>query len=98
MNSKKLKKVISTVPTYDDNLHLLKTIKEINPDVTVIVTAQRISEANSLYDHGADYVITPKISAGHEVTSLIGSSKSSIKEAKNNHIKKLKDIHKLLYK
>ena len=36
VNSKKLKKVISTVPTYDDNLHLLKTIKEINPDVTVI--------------------------------------------------------------
>ena len=98
VNSKKLKKVISTVPTYDDNLHLLKTIKEINPDVTVIVTAQRISEANSLYNHGADYVITPKISAGHEVLSLIGSSKSSIKEAKNNHIKKLKDIHKLLYK
>jgi len=33
-----LKTVISTIPGFDDNLYLLKKIKERNPRVKVIVT------------------------------------------------------------
>ena len=63
LDSKKLKTVISTVPNYEENLHLLNMIKRMNPKTEIIVTGSRISEANSLYRHGADYVITPKILA-----------------------------------
>ena len=97
VSSKKLRKVISTVPNYEDNLLLLKVIKGISPHIKVIVTGSRISEANKLYEAGADYVITPKISAGHEVTNLIRLNNPDFKRAKIKHIKRLKEIHNLLY-
>ena len=88
---------ISTVPDYDQNIHLLKKIKAENPDVRVIVTATRISEALHFYDIGADYVIMPKIVAGEEIVGIMRDSKDALKKAKKNHLKHLKDIHNVLF-
>ena len=98
IHSESLKKVISTVPNFDDNIYLLRTIKHLKPEVKVILAASRISEANKLYKAGADFVITPKISAGHEVTKLLKSSSPNYKKARSEHIKRLNEVHKLLYK
>jgi len=97
ISTKKLKMVISTVPNYSDNLQLLKMVKGISPKTKVIVTGARISEARTLYKKGADYVITPKISAGEEVSDIVRSKKQDFRSAKKEHLKRLKDIHKLLY-
>lgn len=94
---KKLKLVISTIPDYEDSLHLLKKIKEVNRDVKVIMTGSRISETLSLYKKGADYIVTPKIIAGQELVNLIHKKDFNLKRAKRKHLKHLNGIHKLLY-
>ena len=97
MNPEKLKLAISTVPDYDQNIHILKKIKTANPKVRVIVTAARISEAKTLYRAGADYVIMPKVVAGEEIVSLMHDNKDELSKAKQTHLKHLKDIHNVLF-
>ncbi len=94
---KKIKLVVSTIPDYEENLHLLKKIKRLVPKVKIVVTGSRISETLRLYDAGADYVVTPKIIAGQELGKIIHSKKIDLKKAKRKHLKHLEDIHNLLY-
>lgn len=97
INIKKMKLVISTIPEYEETLHLLKKIKKIAPKVKMVVVGSRISETLRLYEAGADYVVTPKIIAGQEVANIIHSEDFDLKKAKKKHMKHLGDIHKLLY-
>ncbi len=96
-DTKKLKTVISTVPNYDENIHILRVIKRLNPRAKVIVTGSRISETKKLYKAGADYVITPKILAGEKMEKIIHSKDYDLKKAKRKHLRQLADIHKILY-
>jgi len=97
INFEKLKLVISTVPNADDNLRLLKKIKEKNEKITIILTAQTIDDALEFYKKGADYVILPKVIAGTELTKIIHSTKYNLDKERQEHIKKLKEIHNILY-
>jgi Kef-type K+ transport system membrane component KefB len=95
---KNAKTIISTVPDYDDNLHLLRKVKEVNKKAIVIIVASRISEAEKLYENGADYVILPKVISGERAIRLITKQgRSEIKKLRKEHKKILKDIHNLLY-
>ncbi len=94
---KRLKLVISTIPNYEETLHLLKKIKRISPKVKVVVTGSRISETLRLYKAGADFVVTPKIIAGQELAEIMHGRKMDLKKEKRRHLKHLGDIHKLLY-
>jgi len=96
-DTKKLKTVISTVPNYDENAHILRVIKRLHPHVKVIVTGSRISETKKLYRAGADYVITPKILAGEKMEKIIHSKDKELKKAKRKHLRQLGNIHKILY-
>jgi Kef-type K+ transport system membrane component KefB len=97
LNLEDFKLVISTIPYYDDNLHLLRKVKKANPKTEVVVTAGRISETMDLYMLGADYVITPKVIAGEKMASIMHSNKKIFKKEKTKHLEFLKEIHKLLY-
>ena len=57
----------------------------------------RISETKKLYKSGADYVITPKILAGEKIAKIIHSKDYDLKGAKKRHLKRIGDIHKVLY-
>lgn len=58
--------VISTVNDYDDDREVIKVAKATDPEISVLVTSNKIEEALDLYDRGADYVIMPEhISAYH---------------------------------
>ena len=97
IHTDKLKLVISTVPGYEENLHLLRKLKNKNKNIKVILTGGRISEAIRLYEAGADYVIMPKVIAGEELLGMIHGDRIDLKKAKRHHLKKLNEIHKLLY-
>jgi len=98
INIKKLKLVVSTMPGYEENLRIIRQIKKRNMRTKVIVTGTRISETLDLYKKGADYVITPKVIAGQELSKMIHSgSKTNLKSAKAKHLAYLKDIHNILY-
>lgn len=56
--------VISTAPNFDDNKLLLEELKTKHKNIPVIVRAETLIEAKSLYKSGADFVIIPEILAG----------------------------------
>jgi len=93
----KLKMVISTAPNLDDGVVLLKKVKQANSKITVILTANSIDDALDLYEKGADYIIVPKVIAGRELTRIIHDEKSDLRKERQEHIKKLKQAHNILY-
>ena len=97
LDAKKIKLIISTVPNYEENLHLLKMMKRANSKTKVLLTGTRISDAKKLYKEGADFVIMPKVIAGEELAEIIHSESPNLKKAKKDHLKRLDDIHNILY-
>lgn len=54
------KMVISTVPDFESNALLIKTIKQHKHlDPIIITTSHQISETLELYELGSTYVVTP---------------------------------------
>ncbi len=94
---KKLKLVISTIPDYEQTRFLIRKIKNITPKAKIVVVGSRISETLKLYQAGADYVVTPKILAGHELAGIIHGDRPNLKKAKKKHLAHLREIHRLLY-
>lgn len=87
-----LKTIISTVPNGHDNTYLIKYIKDKNPKIRIIVTANHVHEAAWLYNVGADYVILPHVIGGEKVASMLKRSSKSKKywdNLKKDHIKHL---------
>lgn len=66
------KMIISTVPDFEANALLIKTVKEhkkIHP--IIITTSHQITEALDLYTLWSTYVITPYFLGGHYISKLI---------------------------
>lgn len=92
--------IISTIPDIEDNLRLVKRVRSENEDALILITADRISEALSLYNRGADYVILPQVIAGQrafDIINKIKQNRTDIKNMKKEHIKFLNRIHNILY-
>lgn len=92
LNLKEASMVISTVPTKQDNLLLIKKLKEVNKKAPILVTANQVEEALQLYKAGADYVILPHFLGGEHVSALIKRSAGDIKKlskTKKSHINEL---------
>ena len=92
--------IISTIPDTEDNLVLIKKIREFNKDVPLFVVANRIDDALDLYETGADYVIIPQIVAGQKVSEIIRNikkNKKALDKLKKDHLSYLKEIHRILY-
>jgi Kef-type K+ transport system membrane component KefB/voltage-gated potassium channel Kch len=53
------------------NLKLLQAIRRINPQARVIVRAESIRDALTLYEAGADYVLIPRISLATELGGIL---------------------------
>ena len=59
LNVKGTKMIISTIKKFDENMVVLKTIKEKHPHIIIILVSNHVQEAIKLYEQGADYVILP---------------------------------------
>ncbi|MDP7116209.1 MAG: cation:proton antiporter [Candidatus Woesearchaeota archaeon] len=85
--------IISTIPEKEDNTHLIQNVKEVNKRASIFVTANRVAEALTLYDRGADYVILPHFLGGHHVSLMledVTTDLSKLLKNKINHIAELK--------
>lgn len=84
---KEAKMVISTVPDMEDNLNLIKGLNHSNRLARIIVLAQDIDDAKTLYKAGADYVVLPHLVGGMQVAKLLKEdSLSSLHELKSKDL------------
>jgi Kef-type K+ transport system membrane component KefB len=94
MNLGHITMFISTVPDIQDNLFLIRKIRDVNKKVKIFVTANEIDDALRLYNRGADYVVLPHFLGGEHVGNIIEmhrKRKLDLKTEKEDHIQHLKD-------
>lgn len=63
--------IISTVSDVEDNIILLKAIKNLKKKPKIILLALEKYEAVELYKEGADYVVLPHIAGGHHIAKIL---------------------------
>lgn len=67
----KAKTIISTVPNLDDNIRLIKIVREKNKKAVIIVTSNKAMDSIMLYREGADFVVFPEYLSGQKVADYI---------------------------
>ncbi|MDP4001094.1 MAG: cation:proton antiporter [bacterium] len=89
IKSTKLDLIVSTSPDLEDNLILIKKIREMARRPRVVVRAESDTEARMLYKKGADYVILPHFTSGHYLGAAIASDTSLgvFKKLRNRDLK-----------
>ncbi len=96
LNIKETRMIISTVKKFDENMILLKTMKQIHPSIIVILVSNHIQEAIKLYEQGADYVILPHYiwvdhtslmleEYGFDINKFMENKKTMVHDLKNRH-------------
>jgi Trk K+ transport system NAD-binding subunit len=96
LNIKETKMIISTVKKFDENMVLLKTIKQMHPSIIIILVSNHIQEAIKLYEQGADYVIMPHYIGvdhtslmleeyGFDIQKFMENKKTLVNDLKNRH-------------
>lgn len=86
---------VSTIPDYEVNLSLVKSVRLVNSKAVIIVKALDVKDALELYKNGANYVLTSDFLGGEYVSKMIGALGMNMKkyeEEKGKHIKKLEEI------
>jgi Kef-type K+ transport system membrane component KefB len=68
------KLVISTLPEPDDQLVLIKHIKNLTPKTHIIANLYHNTCLKELYDAGADYIMMPHLLGGNWVASVLKDS------------------------
>lgn len=92
LNTSQAEMIVSTVPSLQDNLLLLKKAKSHGRKPIVIATASHIDEALQLYDAKADYVILPHLLGGEHVGLLLETftkNSASVIETRLRHMAEL---------
>nr|MCK4930276.1 cation:proton antiporter [Nanoarchaeota archaeon] len=89
--------VISTIPSHQDSLLLIKKVREFNPEATIIVTSYEAEEALELYKGGADYVVVPHFLGGEHISLILEELTTDLNKLlkiKISHIKALQERKK----
>lgn len=63
--------IISTIPDVEDNLLLVRELKQKKSHAIVIVTALDSIDAKILYKEQADYVVLPHLAGGRQLAELL---------------------------
>ncbi|MCL4406367.1 MAG: cation:proton antiporter [Patescibacteria group bacterium] len=89
----KARLVISTAPSFEDNVVILETARRDNPRTRVILRAESDLDARDLYDLGADYVLLPYFLGGEYLGRMLEDDKSCRRLAavKKRDLELLKD-------
>lgn len=92
MNLPQISMLISTVPELNDNLLLIRKVREATKKAKIIVTAADIDDALKLYMRGAHYVILPHFLGGEHVSRLITGvrhNRLDLQQQREDHIRHL---------
>ncbi len=92
LSLEKAKIIISTSPDILDNKALLEELRYRKINIPVIVRAETVFDAQSLYKKGADYVIIPDVLAGDALLDLLRdhlNDKSYFKDRSRIELEKL---------
>ncbi len=93
------KLIISTVPNYEDNMFILKKVREHGDKVLVFVTTNSVSEALEFYKEGANYVIVPHFLGGEKASILLDEfakkDMKDLKKEKLDHVENLRRYARL---
>ncbi len=98
INLAKAKLIISTVPSVEDGLMVIKKTRSVNHRAIVMVTANVVSEALTLYAAGADYVIIPHLLGGERVAAIVEEYRHDLRtflRMKHEHLDDLKQRQRL---
>jgi len=88
--------VVSTVPEKEVNIGIIKKLKSVKSNASIIVTARKIADTFELYDMGANYVILPHFLGGEYVAKLIEQSATDCKIYEKERNKQIKDLKERL--
>ena len=80
------KMVISTVHDYETNALILHHLKQSQISPISIMSSHKISDAESLYDLWANYVIVPHVIGGHHTAMLIEQYEYDMEKYANKKI------------
>lgn len=73
-----------------DNLHLLRTLRKLNPHAKIIVASESILKARELYAAGADYVILTRVLVARHLLEVIAEIGAGLlEERREKEIKHL---------
>lgn len=92
------KVVLSTIPDNilvgTDNLTMIKNIKRVCPHAKIVVTAESLNRALSMYKEGADYVFLPRVLAAQHlipvISNFLSADPDTAQKLKQDHIEWLK--------
>lgn len=85
----KAKLIVSTISDHETNLFLVKLLDKINPHAVFICHAESVTEAESLYNLGASYVMMPHYIGSEKIGAFIrksGFKKSEFKRYRQKHL------------
>src|SRR3989344_2553152 len=71
LHLEKAKIVISTIPSTQEDLLLIRIAKERNKKILVFATAKTVEETITLYNQGADFVVLPEMLAGDKLADYL---------------------------
>jgi Kef-type K+ transport system membrane component KefB len=71
LNLGRVKLVVTTIPTFETNLILIKRLRSLNPYAIVIAISHDKDEAHALYSAGASYVVMPHHLGAHYAAKMI---------------------------
>ncbi len=94
----KAKLIISTIPSYEDTMLVIEKTRAETHKALIVVTANAIKEALSLYAAGADYVILPHFLGGERASEIIEKYHHDIRRIitlKHEHLDHLKERQRL---
>jgi len=86
--------VISTVPTLEDSLLIIKKTKKASHKAVIFLTAETVNDAMALYDAGADYVILPHFLGGEMVSSIIENYSGDLQKITKNKLDHIYELKK----
>ena len=94
LNLRKLKYVVTTIPEFETNLHLVKKIRSVNKRSIIIAISHNRDEALALYAEGASYVIMPHYLGAEYAVRMInrhGLEKREYQRSREKHLQYLEN-------
>ncbi len=100
INIAKAKVVISTAPDFSTNEFLIHKIRKTNKTAVVVLTGERIEDAERLYTAGASYVVMPHHVGGNYAAQLVsryGADDRKFADERRRHIEHIRERHRLTH-